>query len=81
MSRSVKKGPALDEKLMKKVAALNATGDKAVIKTWSRWSTRPGCAWGSVHDRGYRGESEHPQLYIRPDQQSYREMERSRDKH
>jgi small subunit ribosomal protein S19 len=39
MSRSTKKGPALDEKLMKKVAALNRSGEKAVIKTWARWST------------------------------------------
>ena len=39
MSRSTKKGPALDERLMKKVAALNRSGDKAIIKTWSRWST------------------------------------------
>ena len=39
MSRSTKKGPALDERLMKKVAALNRSGEKAVIKTWSRWST------------------------------------------
>ena len=39
MSRSTKKGPAIDEKLMKKVAALNRSGEKAVIKTWSRWST------------------------------------------
>jgi small subunit ribosomal protein S19 len=39
MSRSVKKGPALDEKLMKKVEALNRSGEKQVIKTWARWST------------------------------------------
>ncbi len=39
MSRSTKKGPALDTKLMKKVEALNRSGDKAVIKTWARWST------------------------------------------
>ncbi len=39
MSRSTKKGPAVDAKLMKKVAALNRSGEKAVIKTWSRWST------------------------------------------
>jgi small subunit ribosomal protein S19 len=39
MSRSVKKGPALDEKLMKKVEALNRAGEKQVIKTWARWST------------------------------------------
>jgi small subunit ribosomal protein S19 len=39
MSRSIKKGPALDTKLMKKVDALTRSGDKAVIKTWARWST------------------------------------------
>jgi small subunit ribosomal protein S19 len=39
MSRSTKKGPALDVKLMKKVEALNRSGEKAVIKTWARWST------------------------------------------
>ena len=39
MSRSTKKGPALDVKLMKKVEALTRSGQKAVIKTWARWST------------------------------------------
>ena len=39
MSRSTKKGPAIDPKLMKKVAALSRSGEKTVIKTWSRWST------------------------------------------
>ena len=39
MSRSTKKGPAIDTKLMKKVEVLNRSGQKAVIKTWSRWST------------------------------------------
>ena len=39
MSRSTKKGPALDVKLMKKVAALIRSGQKAVIKTWARSST------------------------------------------
>ncbi|MFC2010690.1 30S ribosomal protein S19 [Chloroflexota bacterium] len=39
MSRSTKKGPALDPKLMKKVETLNRSGQKAVIKTWARWST------------------------------------------
>jgi len=38
MSRSLKKGPALDEKLNRKIAKLPA-GDKTVIKTWSRWAT------------------------------------------
>ena len=39
MSRSTKKGPAVDAKLLKKVEALSRSGEKTVIKTWSRWST------------------------------------------
>ena len=39
MSRSRKKGPAVDAKLLKKVEALNRSGEKAVIKTWARSST------------------------------------------
>ena len=39
MSRSSKKGPAVDAKLIKKVEALNRSGQKAIIKTWARWST------------------------------------------
>lgn len=39
MSRSVKKGPYISEKLLKKVAGMNRTGEKRVIKTWARRST------------------------------------------
>ncbi len=39
MSRSTKKGPAIDAKLLKKVEMLRRSGQKAVIKTWSRSST------------------------------------------
>ena len=39
MSRSLKKGPFAAEHLLKKIAALNAAGEKTVIKTWSRRST------------------------------------------
>lgn len=39
MSRSIKKGPFVDEHLMKKVHAMIATGTKKPIKTWSRRST------------------------------------------
>lgn len=39
MSRSVKKGPAVDAKLMKKVEAASRSNEKVVIKTWARWST------------------------------------------
>lgn len=38
MSRSLKKGPYIDERLLKKIANLKA-GDKTVIKTWSRACT------------------------------------------
>ena len=39
MARSLKKGPFIDEHLAKKVAAVVASGEKSVIKTWSRRST------------------------------------------
>ena len=39
MSRSLKKGPFVDEHLLKKLDAMNASGDRKVIKTWSRRST------------------------------------------
>ena len=39
MARSIKKGPFVDAKLMKKVQKLNESGKKEVIKTWSRRST------------------------------------------
>jgi small subunit ribosomal protein S19 len=39
MARSIKKGPYVFERLLKKVQKLNETGKKEVIKTWSRRST------------------------------------------
>ncbi len=39
MARSVKKGPFIDASLKKAVDNMNASGSKAVIKTWSRRST------------------------------------------
>ncbi|MEW6060741.1 MAG: 30S ribosomal protein S19 [Bacteroidota bacterium] len=41
MSRSLKKGPYIDSRLLKKVEALNKTNKKQVIKTWSRACTIP----------------------------------------
>ena len=41
MSRSTKKGPYVDPKLIKKVAALNAVSQKKIIKTWARASQIP----------------------------------------
>ncbi|MFQ5924773.1 MAG: 30S ribosomal protein S19 [Dehalococcoidia bacterium] len=39
MSRSSRKGPFIDPKLLKRVEALNRSDEKAVLKTWSRAST------------------------------------------
>lgn len=39
MARSIKKGPYIEEKLVKKVRRADAAGDRSVIKTWSRRST------------------------------------------
>ena len=39
MARSLKKGPFVDEHLLKKLDAMNASGDRKPIKTWSRRST------------------------------------------
>lgn len=39
MGRSVKKGPYVDEKLLKKIERMEDLGDKRVMKTWSRRST------------------------------------------
>lgn len=39
MGRSVKKGPYVEERLMKRILAMNAANKKSVIKTWSRAST------------------------------------------
>ncbi|NDJ14157.1 MAG: 30S ribosomal protein S19 [Acidobacteriia bacterium] len=39
MGRSVKKGPFVDSHLERRIDALNAAGDKKVIRTWSRRST------------------------------------------
>ena len=39
MSRSVKKGPFVEERLLKRVREMNEKGEKKIIKTWSRSST------------------------------------------
>ena len=38
MSRSIKKGPYVDDKLLKKMQKLNESGEKKIIKTWARSS-------------------------------------------
>ena len=39
MSRSIKKGPFISERLLGRIQAMNASGKKTVVKTWSRAST------------------------------------------
>ena len=39
MSRSLKKGPYIEPKLLAKIRTMNRTGEKRVIRTWSRRST------------------------------------------
>ena len=39
MARSVKKGPFVDQHLVKKIAAMNETRQRQVVRTWSRRST------------------------------------------
>jgi small subunit ribosomal protein S19 len=39
MSRSSKKGPFVEERLMHRIEAMNSSGQKQMIKTWSRAST------------------------------------------
>ncbi len=39
MSRSTKKGPFVQERLLKRVQAMNTSGEKRILRTWSRAST------------------------------------------
>ena len=39
MSRSLKKGPLVEERLLKRIEEMNEKGEKKVVKTWSRSST------------------------------------------
>jgi small subunit ribosomal protein S19 len=39
MSRSAKKGPWVEERLMSRIEEMNASGNKRIIRTWSRTST------------------------------------------
>ena len=49
MSRSIKKGPFVAPELLKRVEEMNKTGEKKVLKTWSRSSTIVGHTF-AVHD-------------------------------
>lgn len=60
--RSSKKGPFLDAKLLKKVAALNATGQKKIIKTWARACHIPPEFVG--HTFGVHNGNKHIPVYV-----------------
>jgi len=69
MSRSTKKGPFVDPKLLKKVARLKL-GDKTVIKTWSRNSTIVPEMVGFTF--GVHNGKEHVPVYITENMVGYR---------
>jgi small subunit ribosomal protein S19 len=64
MSRSLKKGPYVDAKLLKKIAKLKS-GDKTVIKTWARASTITPEMVGFTF--GVHNGKEHIQVFIAED--------------
>ena len=39
MGRSMKKGPFVEERLIKRIESMNASGSKSMLRTWSRTST------------------------------------------
>ena len=65
MSRSLKKWPYVDERLMSKVRKLNEEGKKTVIKTWSRDSTvTPECVG---HTFGVHNGKAHFPVFVTED--------------
>ncbi|MAF20745.1 MAG: 30S ribosomal protein S19 [Parcubacteria group bacterium] len=64
MSRSLKKGPYVDEKLLKKVANLKS-GDKVVIKTWARACTITPAMVGFTF--GVHNGKEHLRVFVTED--------------
>ena len=62
MSRSSKKGPYCDKKLLDKIEKINKSGEKSVIKTWSRASTVMPQMLG--HTLGVHDGRRHVPIYI-----------------
>lgn len=60
--RSLKKGPFVDQKLLKKILALNAVGQKKIIKTWARACQIPPEFVG--HTIGVHNGKQHIPVYI-----------------
>ncbi len=70
MSRSTKKGPYIDAKLLKKIEAVDLSGQKAVIKTWSRASTISPRMVG--HTIGVHDGRRHVPIFITEDMVGHR---------
>ena len=62
MSRSTKKGPFVEPKLLKRIEAMNENGTKEVLKTWSRASTIFPQMVG--HTIAFHGGRKHVPVYI-----------------
>ena len=65
MSRSVKKGPFVEERLMKRIVAMNESGDIRPVKTWSRSSTI--CPEMVGHTIAVHNGRQHVPVYITED--------------
>ena len=65
MARSLKKGPFADASLLKKVDALNASGQEQVVRTWSRRSTR--CPSFVGHTIAVQDGRKHIPVYVTED--------------
>ena len=65
MGRSLKKWPYIDERLLKKVVAMNESGKKGVIKTWARACTiTPEFVW---HTFGVHNGRKHFPVFVTED--------------
>jgi len=65
MTRSLKKWPYIDERLVKKIVTMNESGKKGVIKTWARASTvTPEFVW---HTFGVHNGKSHFPVFVTED--------------
>ena len=65
MSRSIKKGPFVQPKLLARVQAMNEAGEKRVLKTWSRAATR--CPDFVGHTLAVHDGRKHVPVYVTED--------------
>ena len=70
MSRSIKKGPYVEEALAKRIDAMNTSREKHVIKTWSRSSTITPAMVG--HTIGVHDGRKHIPVYVSSEMVGYK---------